>query len=300
MDITKDNFPYQANASTFKVAYSYWVNNLFERAARLFEYKGTGTDDEGGIDPMHIEKTLLLNGNVGICDYKGTLTAFFGSYSGVSVYYDRFPYYMVRSPLYAGQKTIGKDIAIIRNNSCESNLKHLAHRYAVMLAHTEITLITILVNARATSVPTVNNTKQKTLVDQWRSGLYNGKINTVVDSGFLSVKWQDINTNSNVGIKDVMETRENLLNSFYNDIGVRTTWNKKGNMIADEVGGNDSMLLLNINDMLAERQAGCERVNKLFGTNWSVDKCKELKYNDMMRVDQGGNEDGTIHNQGNV
>lgn len=294
MDITTQNFQYYKEASTFKLAYNFWVNNLFERASRLFKWYGTGADDDGGIDPSHIEKTLLLNGNVGICEYENNLTAFFGSYAGVSVYYDRFPYYVVRSPLFAGSKTIGKDIAVIRNNSCESNLQHLVHRYAIMLGHAEITLITILVNARATSVPTVNNTKEKTIIDQWRNGLYNGKINTVVDSGFLSVKWQDINTNSNVNIKDIMEVRENLLNSFYNDIGVRTTWNKKGNMIADEVGGNDSMLLLNINDMLEERQRGCDRVNKLFGTNWSVDKCEELKYNDSITLNDGGANDGTL------
>ena len=49
-------------------------------------------------------------------------------------------------------------------------------------------------------------------------------------------------------------------------------------MIEEEVAANDSMLLLNLNDMLAARQKGCEAVNSLFGTNWSVDVAEELKY----------------------
>lgn len=281
--------------SSFKEAFGYWVNNLFERISRLFKYTGTGDDLSGGIDQVHIEKPLLINGNVGICKYDGILTAFNGSYSGVSVYYDRYPFYMVRSPLYSDMKTIGKDITVIRNNSTESSLLPMVKRYAVMLAHAEITLNTLLVNARVSSVPTVLNTKQKALVDEWRNGLYNGKINTLLDSGFLSVKWVDINNNAPVNIKDLVEVRENILCSFYHDVGVRTTIQKKGNLIDAELKGNDAMLLININDMLEERQRGCERVNAMFGTNWSVDKCEELKYNDSISVDEkGDNSDAEV------
>lgn len=266
------------------MAYNFWVNNLFERICRLFEWNGTGEDLTGGIDPIHIEKPLLLYGTVGITEYDGRLTAFCGSYSGVSVYYDRYPYYIVRSPIYSGSRTVGRDIAVIRNNANETNMQHLCHRYAIMLSHTECTLVTTLVNARVSSVPTVNNNKQKTLVDQWRNGVYNGKIGTIVDSGFLSVKWHDINLNNGVNIKDLMEVRENLLCSFYHDVGVRTTQTKKGNLIQAELQGNDTMLLLNLDDMLDARERGAAEVNRIYGTNWSVKKCKELEYNEAVDI----------------
>lgn len=249
---------------------------------------------DGGIDQVHIEKPLLINGNCGICDYDGNLTAFNGSYSGVSVYYDRFPYYMVRSPLYSGKKTIGRDVVVIRNNSTESSLLPMVKRYAVLLAHAEITLATLMINARVSSVPTAINNKQKALVDEWRKGVFNGKINTLMDSGFLSLRWVDINNNSPVNIKDLVEVRENILCSFYHDVGVRTTIQKKGNLIDAELKGNDAMLLININDMLEERKRGCDRVNKMFGTSWSVDKCEELKYNDAVDINEGGAEDGKM------
>lgn len=230
------------------------------------------------------------------------MTAFAGSYCGVSKYYDRYPEYIVRSPLYSGKYTIGKDIAIIRNNSNETNFQHLCHRYAIMLAHTEVTLVTLLVNARVSSVATVNNTKQKALVDQWRNGVYNGKINTIVDSGFLSVKWQDVNVAGAINPKDCIEIRENLLCQFYHDIGVRTSQVKKGNLIAAEVGANDAMLLLNLDDMLDARERGCDMVNDLWGTSWTVKKCKELEYNDAVDVNAVGGQktendnNGIIHN----
>ena len=62
-------------------------------------------------------------------------------------------------------------------------------------------------------------------------------------------------------IKDLVETRKNLMTDFYNAIGVRTAWSKKGNMIVEEVTGNDSMVLFNINDMLESRKKGCEKIN---------------------------------------
>ena len=87
-----------------------------------------------------------------------------------------------------------------------------------------------------------------------------------------------------------METRENLLNAFYSDLGVKTAWNKKGNMINEEVEANNSMLLLNISEMLDQRKQGCEKVNKLFGTNWSVEISPEIELMDKEVEDNGKSE----------
>jgi hypothetical protein len=38
------------------------------------------------------------------------------------------------------------------------------------------------------------------------------------------------------------------------------------------------MLLLNISDMLDSRKRGAEKVNNLFGTNFSVELAKEIQY----------------------
>ena len=69
------------------------------------------------------------------------------------------------------------------------------------------------------------------------------------------------------------------MDSFYNDIGVKTGYSKKGNMIQEEVEANDSMLLLNISDMLDSRKKGVEKVNAMYGTNWSVKLAEGLEIN---------------------
>lgn len=277
-DFTKEDFPYYKDSHSFRMAYTFWANYLFERIARLFIHEGTGCDRTGGIDPIHIEKPLLKYGYAIGTKHRGKEVVWRGSLYGVTDYEDRFTHATVSSPMYSGSRKIGKDCFIIDNNSLRNSMCHFVHRYAIMLGHAEVTLITLLFNARVSSVPTVRNTKEQTLVDQWRSGVYNGRLSTILDSGFLSVKWQDINQKSIASLQEVWELRNNILNSFYTDIGVRVTWNKKGNMIADEVGGNDSMLLFNIDDMLDRRKRGDEWHNDLYGGNWSTRKADELNY----------------------
>lgn len=57
------------------------------------------------------------------------------------------------------------------------------------------------------------------------------------------------------------------------------------------------MLLLNLNDMLAMRQKGAEAVNKLYGTNWSVDLAEELKYLKEDDTDDSIQSEGTVQSE---
>ena len=52
---------------------------------------------------------------------------------------------------------------------------------------------------------------------------------------------------------------------------------KKERMIESEVDSNNQLLLFNISDMLAERKKACEEINKLFGTNITVELSDEFK-----------------------
>ena len=67
---------------------------------------------------------------------------------------------------------------------------------------------------------------------------------------------------------------------------------KKGEVHAlmGENGAGKSTLLLNIKDMLDYRKRGCEAVNNLYGTNWSVKVSDEINYAVLDRVDNNGME----------
>ena len=259
---------------TYNVKYGYWRDALFERVMKLFVWENTGD-----LKPKEIEQRLILKGHCGIAEYKGELTAFYGSFYGVTKYMDEWTNYIVRCPIYTGEKKIGTDVVVIDNNSLRNPTFELVHHYATMLAHTEVTLINCLINARDSGgVPIASTEKQKTSIREYQNQLFNGKYGVVTDIGNLGITYAGSDRKTQQDLIDIMETREKLIKSFYSDIGVRSAFEKRNNTVQAEVEADTSLLLLNLADMLKCRERACEEVNKLFGTNWSVHVAREIDY----------------------
>lgn len=298
---TDDRFSKLARESvTFSAFFDYWRDELFERVMRLFVWEGTYNEKtKTGIKPKEIEQRLLIQGHVGISKITPEdkeLTAFFGNYYGVSKYLDEKPFYNVRCPIYSGSKEINKDIIVIDNNSLKNPTFDLVHHYAMLLAHNEVTLVDLLVNARDSGgVPVAKTEKQKNSIKTYLGKLFNGQFDVVTDTGMLGVEYAGTNRQTSQGIIDVYETRERLLKAFYSDIGVKSAFGKRSNTVEEEVESDNSLLLLNLSDMLKCRQDGAKAVNQLFGTNWSVSIAKELNYgseNEVKEIKKGEDENG--------
>ena len=269
---------------TFNAFYEYWRDQLFERIMRLFVWEGTYTLEDNrvvGIKPKEIEQRLLLQGHCGIAvlDGETELTAFFGNYYGVGKYLDEKPNYMIRCPIYSGSRTIGKDIVVIDNNALRNPSYDLVHHYALLLAHNEVTLIDIMVNARdAGGIPVAATEKQKQSISQYQAKVFNGQYGIVTDIGNIGINYVGTDRKTTQTIQDVYMTRKQLLNSFYSDIGVRSAFEKRSNSVEAEVEADTSLLLLNLADMIDAREKGCEAVNDMYGTNWSVHIAEEIDY----------------------
>lgn len=261
-------------SSTFNGMYKYWLDVLFERVMRLFVWENTGD-----VPPKEIESRLILSGHTGITQYKDGLTVMFGSFYGVTKYYDEWSNYMVRCPVYSGERTINKDVVVINNNSIRNPVYPLIHHYAILLAHTEVTLINCLVNARdAGGVPIAGTEKQKRSISEYLSKLFNGQYGVVTDVGNLGIEYAGADRHTSQSLMDIIETREKIIKSFYSDIGVRSAFEKRNNTVQAEVEADTSLLLLNLSDMIHCREEGAKQVNEMFGTNWTVHIAKEIDY----------------------
>ena len=262
------------DSCTYNVKYAYWRDSLFERVMKLFVWENTGN-----LKPKEIEQRLILNGHCGIANYQGELTAFYGSFYGVTKYMDEWTNYIVRCPIYTAEKKIGTDVVVIDNNSLRNPTFELVHHYATMLAHTEVSLIICLINTRDSGgVPIASTEKQKASIKEYQNQIFNGKYGVVTDVGNLGITYAGSDRKTQQDLIDIMETREKLIKSFYSDIGVRSAFEKRNNTVQAEVEADTSLLLLNLADMLRCREKACEEVNKLFGTNWSVHVAKEIDY----------------------
>ena len=195
------------------------------------------------------------------------------------MYFNEWTHYNIWSPVYSGTRKIDKDIVIVDNNSTRLSSISLIHRYAVMLAHTEVSLILALINLRDSGgVPVASTEKQKRSIEQYQDRLFNGKFGVVTDLASLGVSYIGSDRKTSQNIMDIMETREKLIKSFYSDIGIRSAFEKRNNTVQAEVEADTSLLLFNIADMLAVRKNACEEVNNMFGTNWSVHVAEEIDY----------------------
>lgn len=265
---------------TYSAYYKYWRESLFERVMRLFVWENTTSENTNiSIEPKEIEAPLILAGHGGITKVKNNLLAMFGNFYGPTYYYDEWKYYTVRSPLYSGKRTIGKDIVVINNSATRYPVFSLIHHYATLLGHTEVTLNFQMINARDSGgVPITKTEKQKQSVNEYQAKLFNGEYGIVSDTSMLGIEYAGSDKKTQQDIMRVMETREKLIKSFYSDIGVRSAFEKRNNTVQAEVEADTSLLLLNLSDMLHQREEGCEAVNKMFGTNWSVHLAKEIDY----------------------
>ena len=265
-----------SQACTYDDFFHFWRDDLFSRLMRLFIYEGLGDD----LPQKEIEERLFLSGHCGITQYNGKMTAFFGSFFGPTIYYDEFTGYTVHSPIYSNTYKIDEDIVVIENNSLKIPcIEHVNH-YAYLLAHTEVTLIKALIEARdAGGTPIAQTEKAKQSLLAYQKAMFQGKVSVVSDLAGIAVDYLGADRRTGINVVDLWDVRSKLLKSFYADIGVRASFDKRSNAVVDEVTSDTSMLLYNISDMIEERKRGCERVNEMFGTNWSVRLSDEIDYN---------------------
>ena len=287
IDISK----YAMENSTYSAFYFYWRDELFQRVCRLFK------EHTDPVPTKEIEIRLMLTGHCGIMPYKGELTAFFGTFNGISKYMDEKPFYCVRSPVYSGNHKIGRDIEVISNNTLRNPLYDLIHHYAILLAHTEVSYIFTMVNARnAGGVPVVKSSKQKDSVKQFLGRVFNGKFDIVEDIGELGVEYAGVHTNTAQPCESLWNSRERILASFLSDIGVKSGIDKRSNTVSDEINADTPSLLINLNDMLKARKEGFDKVNEHFGTNWTVELNPDINYvnyftNPNVNMNKEGEED---------
>lgn len=266
--------------ATVENAYYFWKNNLLERCLRLFKIENLPDT----IPYKEIETRLLLFGVCGFTEAsERELIAVTPNLYGVTYYFDEFTDFTFTTAKGITNKMrckIGVNGEIINNNSLRQSIYHLIHRYALFLAHTEVSFITSLVNSRDDLGAVVKDSQSKSSVQEYYKQKYNGVPCSIFDGNFVGgVEFRGMGQKPTTDIKTLWDTRKEILHNFYEDIGIKShNESKRANLTIEEVNANDSLILFNIDDMLAERQKGIERVNKLFGTNMIYSKNEIIDY----------------------
>lgn len=265
----------------------YWQNLLYGRCTRLFKW------ETGDFPSKELENALLMFGKAVVFKLDGNIVSARCTLYQNEVYFDEFKYATYTLPYITGDLEIGVNCVLANNTILRNPLLPLINHYANLLAHVDTSIIIELVNLRSTTSIIAKDRATATTADRWLTDLFNGKVNSIKDSIMENLTLQkDTRSNNNVG--NLLEVRKELLNMFYQDIGIQSSTEKRERLNIPETGMNTGVLLINLGEMLELRKQCCEEVNAMFGTNWNVEKSVEYK-----QVEQSSTLDNNNGMEGN-
>lgn len=156
------------------------------------------------------------------------------------------------------------------NDSMHVGLFPLHSKYAGLLAETDLTLKYDLINMRFNNVLTADDDNTKKSLEEMYNQVAEGTgFGIIVTKKFMTETNVDkIELRSqahNMQLKDIIETKQYLIGSWYNEIGLNANYNMKREAINEsEADMNEDTLLPFIDDMLRQREILAEQLNEKF------------------------------------
>lgn len=195
------------------------------------------------------------------------------------------------------------------NDSLHIGLFALNSKYASLLAETDLTLKYQLINMRFNNVLTADDDSTKESLEEMYQNVSDGTgFGIVVTKKFMEEtnvdKIELRSTSTNMQLKDIIETKQYLMGSWLNELGLNANYNMKREAINEsEADLNEDSLLPMIDDMLFNRKLIAENLNSKFGTNISVElssSWKKIRKEIALREEQQENESSKVENVSEV
>ena len=260
------------------------VTEMLIRLQSLTEYENLPDT----IPKKDLELLLMTSGfGVGL-EYDGKPYILFGSLGGVRNQNYEPTEAIVSNPFLNLSKTlaIGKDCAIIRNDSLRMGVLPILSKYATLMTENELSLWIASTMTRLFSIIVADDDKKLASANKFISGIEDGKLAAILaetskqdkllgtQSNGIGIETQPYgNTGSTNAIQNLIELQQYLKASQYNDLGLNANYNMKREALnSTESQLNDDALMPFIDDMIANREEGLDQFNKMFGTNIKVKK----------------------------
>lgn len=245
---------------------------MLMRTQKMFHWEGLPET----IPERMLEQYIQINGFTGIADVDGKLYAFYGGLGGVPDEYYQPTIFTVANPYLRFNENlkIDEDCALILNDTFYLGLIPLFNRYASMLAENELSMHMAGINTRVQMLLSAGDDATREAAQKFIDDLEKGKLSAVMDNAFLNaLKTMPMTTSGNTNILgDLIENEQYIKASWYNEVGLNANYNMKREALnTAETTVNNDILFPLVEEMLEERQKGAERVNKMFGTDISVE-----------------------------
>ena len=213
----------------------------------------------------------------GYCVWKKVddkLYVFYGGLGG-----EPNPYYLptiaiIANPYlkYTASLTIDEECVVMTNDYLYQGVMPLFNKYASLLVEAEISLKYAILNARIPKLVQADNENTYNSAKTFFEKIYSGEGYGIIANKefFEGIDSQEFYRDTYV--KPLIEAIQYIKGSWYNEIGINSAFNMKREAInSAEAVLNEDLLYPTIDTMLKCRQMAIDKVNKMFGTNISVE-----------------------------
>ena len=269
-----DVFNYIKTKSQNKIRYTTYANLLFNTMLEMFEYKNLPDT----IPKRFLESILHGTGEVFISKINDKLIASHGTLAGEVDEYGLGTECIAVCPRGEASGERGVDIAYGINNDTATP-DTLIYWIAHLLAEADKSIKTNVIYSRLLKIPKVNSEKDKSMFEEIIQKVIDGEPKAFASSNALDLElgagietFELTDANKIDKLPYLSQFFEDCLKRFYNFYGQpMQNQNKRAQSISDEIHGQDSVSFIIPMQMLRCRQALCDEVNRIFGTDISVD-----------------------------
>lgn len=276
MDGDKDSYQLLSYKSVAQMAnnitFSYYYYKLMLIARALFRWNNLPNN----MDDRWIEKYLFTSGKC--IFYKdnnlGFMVAGFGQMSSINCYGDPTGVYPVApNYVYDGPKLInGENCYVIRNNDLMLPTFPTIRFYSYKLSNID-RAIDINIEAQKSPILVRCTDKQKLSL---KNAINQRKDNEPViyaDNSFDKDMITTLDLNPPMVFPDLQVQKHMVLNEVFTDLGINNAnMDKRERMVANEVEANNEQVKASEDVMLKVREEACKQINRIFGTNISVER----------------------------
>ena len=246
------------------------ISQMLNKTITIFKYNNLPET----ITEKDIEIITQVNGYSIWKEVDGKLYVFYGSLGG-----EPNPYYLptlaiIANPAlrYNASLKIDEECVVMLNDYLYTGLMPLFNKYGSLLTEADISLKYAIINARVPALLQSDNDNTYKSALAFFQKIEDGDGYGVIASKefFEGIKSQDFYKQPY--IKDLIESIQYIKASWYNEIGLNSQFNMKREAInSAESRLNDDILHPTIDVMLQCRKNAVEKINKMFGTNITVE-----------------------------
>ena len=250
-------------------AMRHYIRYMLDRTQGIFEYENLPES----LPAREMELMLQCFGYIGVAKVNNEIYAFRGGLGGEPDVYYRPTIFTVANPAlnYSANLKIDEECIIIRNDATFSGFMPMFRRFASLLVEDDISQRMAVINKRTQKLISAMDDRTKESAEIFLNKLETGNLAVVADNSFLDGLRVNEYDKAQQGLTELIEMRNYHLASWFNAIGINANLNMKREAInSAEAQLNDKSLLPLIDNMLACRIEGFNKVNNMFNLDISV------------------------------